>query len=109
MAEKTPEEETANKLLAAFEDLINANPKVAPALGQMAGTMLMIARESASLRTENKALRDACEAMLTMIDTRQPRKLDDALTWRQNDELAGKMAREALLRSPELVEGKEGG
>jgi hypothetical protein len=52
--------------------------------------------------------RKALRGMLTMMDRGPcPIKLDDALTWRQNDELARKAARAALSAgSPERREGE---
>lgn len=43
-------------------------------------------------------LAEALEAVQTMRDTVQPRKLDEALTWRENDERAQELARAALAR-----------
>lgn len=48
------------------------------------------------------ALVEALEAMLTVADRGDsPRKLDEALTWRQNDERAFTLARAALAKAKE--------
>ena len=42
-------------------------------------------------------LLEACKALLTVLDVGgQPRKLEEALTWRQNDEKARRLAIEAI-------------
>jgi len=43
----------------------------------------------------------ACKALLQMNETSKPRKLDEALTWRHNDELATNMAKEAIAKAEE--------
>lgn len=48
----------------------------------------------------HKDLLTACEAMLVVTDKgEKPRKLDEALTWRQNDELARRMAKDAIAKA----------
>lgn len=47
-------------------------------------------------------LLEACKALLTVMDSGgQPRKLDEALTWRQNDEKARRLAIEAIAAAEE--------
>ncbi len=42
----------------------------------------------------------ACKAMLVVADKgKKPRKLDEALTWRQNDELAYRMTKAAIEKA----------
>lgn len=48
---------------------------------------------------------EAINALRTMRETKEPRKLDDALTWRANDELAERMADEALTLLRTMREG----
>ena len=42
--------------------------------------------------------REALKAVQTMRDTKQPRKLDEALTWRENDAKADELYAAALAR-----------
>ena len=54
-------------------------------------------REIDYLQADNARLREALEALLVMhMSGEKPQKLNDALTWRQNDELAIDMAQSAL-------------
>lgn len=55
------------------------------------------------LRHENKYLQDritklegALKAQMKIRSIAKPEKLDEALTWRQNDELADRLAKQAL-------------
>jgi hypothetical protein len=49
--------------------------------------------------TQQKLL-EALQALLIVMDSGPcPRKLDEALTWRQNDELAHKMALDAIFEA----------
>ncbi len=43
----------------------------------------------------------ACKALLVIMKTSKPRKLDEALTWRQNDELAVNLAEQAIKKAEE--------
>lgn len=45
---------------------------------------------------ECERLREALIAQIKMRDTKKPTKLDEALSWRENDELADRLARAAL-------------
>lgn len=38
----------------------------------------------------------ACKSLLQMMDTTKPRKLDQAITWRENDEMVRRLASEAI-------------
>ncbi len=44
-------------------------------------------------------LLEALQAVMVMWDVQQPRKLDDALTWRQNDERAHALAESAIAKA----------
>lgn len=44
--------------------------------------------------------KDAIKALLIMMDRAKPRKLDEALTWKQNDELAKGKAQAFLANTP---------
>lgn len=46
-----------------------------------------------------KELYEALKAMVVMMDYDKPRKLDDALTWRSNDEKARAMADAAIAKA----------
>ena len=58
------------------------------------------AEKLSALREVNADLLAALEAMLIMSDAGgQPRKLDEALTWRENDEKARAMATAAIRKA----------
>lgn len=50
-----------------------------------------------------EAVVNALNAQITMRDTAKPRKLVDALSWRENDEYAAKLADEALKQAEALL------
>ena len=55
-----------------------------------------------SLEAENGRLREAGRALLVVMDSGiEPRKLDEALTWRENDEKARRMMEQALAPQAE--------
>ena len=62
-----------------------------------------LARKDELLREAERAIR----GLLIMMDSVEPRKLDDALTWRENDELARSNA-QAFIATPEVVKVREG-
>lgn len=51
-------------------------------------------------------LADALEAKAIMANFDKPRKLEDALSWRENDELAERMAQNAMRHYEELKGGR---
>lgn len=53
-----------------------------------------------------RSLRDALNAQLTMRDMKSPRKLDEALTWRQNDSLAAAKADRAFQVADQALAGE---
>jgi hypothetical protein len=54
----------------------------------------------ASLLSAAPDLLEACKALLVMMDRGdQPRKFDEMLSWRQNDEKAQSMARAAIKKA----------
>ena len=49
-------------------------------------------------------LLEACKALLTMMQGGdKPKKLDDALTWRENDEMARTLALTAIAKAEEEI------
>ena len=55
-----------------------------------------------------RELRDACAAMLVMMDRGvRPRKLDEAATWRENDERARAMGLNAVARADKALADAE--
>lgn len=63
-------------------------------------TLATVAAEREALRAERDALREALQAMVCMSDKgSQPRKFDEALSWRENDLKARALADAALARS----------
>ena len=46
------------------------------------------------------ALVKALKAQITMRDMKKPQKLEEELSWRENDELADRLAKEALTENP---------
>ncbi len=51
----------------------------------------------------------ACKALLVVMDCgSKPRKLDEALTWRENDELARSIAIAAIAKAEPGAEGEKG-
>jgi len=58
------------------------------------------AEANARLIAAAPELLDACRALLCMLDRGcEPRKIDEALTWRENDEKARKMAVDAIRKA----------
>jgi hypothetical protein len=55
--------------------------------------------EIARLLSINAKLLAALRAVLVMWNVKEPRKLDEALTWRQNDERALAMAENAIAEA----------
>ncbi len=65
---------------------------------------LETAEANARLMAAAPDLLEALKAMIVMMDRGgQPKKLDDALTWRQNDELARQMADDAVAKATGVV------
>ena len=68
------------------------------------GTLVPWNRRAADSRVA--ALVKAGRALLVVMDRGDyPRKLDEALTWRQNDEMARRMMEEALAAMKEDADG----
>lgn len=56
--------------------------------------------QSAAYEARIKRLEEALRAVLIMSRSPKPTKLDEALSWRENDELAHGLAREVLGKLP---------
>ena len=69
---------------------------VTAAAHEMDTEMTALEKKLASSQLSAKAMREALEAVLVMWHAKPPRKLDEHLCWRDNDEKAQRMADEAL-------------
>jgi hypothetical protein len=69
--------------------------------GTQAEAVLAIAEQDANARLIAAApdLLEALKALLVMCHSPEPIKLDEALTWRENDERAEAMARAAIAKA----------
>jgi hypothetical protein len=69
--------------------------------GTQAEAVLAIAEQDANARLIAAApdLLEALKALLVMCHSPEPVKLDEALTWRENDERAEAMARAAIAKA----------
>ena len=94
-----------------IEDRIRAlkNQMEREALASESAHAAMVAAQDDRARVSAYAeqLREALQAMVTMSDRGpKPQKLDEALTWRQNDERARALADAALAKNP--INGSSG-
>lgn len=71
----------------------NAN-RIVSCVNAMAGI-----EEPSKLRKQRDDLLEALQDIMLMRDVSKPRKLDDALTWKENDELAESKARAAIAKA----------
>lgn len=58
-------------------------------------------------RSQCAGLVEALKAQMQMRDMARPKKLDEALSWRDNDDLANKLATEALSSHEKAVKEHE--
>lgn len=95
-----------HEVLAKYEDDSAADP--GRPIATVNGGNAVWLREgetdgNAALISAAPELLAACKALLVMrLNSEQPRKLDAAITWRENDELAEKMAKDAIAKATGL-------
>lgn len=65
-------------------------------LGMSGSREAKLIAELAAAKAKIERLREALIAQMKMRDMNHPTKLDEALCWRENDELADRLARAAL-------------
>jgi hypothetical protein len=64
--------------------------------------------ELSACKERVRELLGACQALLVVMDKGdKPRKLDDALTWRENDERAHKLATVAIAKAEQALQAQK--